>query len=149
MSSNYEIDTQLLKADHLIHGDFLDHNVFFSPGGEVSWIFDFEKARMAPRAEELFRSATYSFLSAHFNEHSFNCITTYLDAYLEVYPMRKNELEAGYFFTFFNSVYGLWAYREYFIKGNKVVEEFIEPHFKRIVYLEENKKEFLNYFATK
>ena len=84
-----------LKSDHHIHGDYLDHNVFFDEEGKVKWVFDFEKTNYSPRTYELFRSMFNCLLSENISETNLRNARTYLDAYSSVYPLSKDEISRG------------------------------------------------------
>jgi Ser/Thr protein kinase RdoA (MazF antagonist) len=132
-----------LRSDHLIHGDYLDHNVFFDEHGGVKYVFDFEKTSYEPRTQELFRSATYSFLNTDFDETSIANIRLYIKSYLEVYPIGTEELKNGLLAHFIKSAYGFWVEKEHYLKGNSRVDLFLELNFKRLKFMSERLNDLL------
>lgn len=116
-----------LNNDHLIHGDYLAHNVFFSDG-VVSHVFDFEKTSYAPRMFELFRSAYSSFSSQ-------DKIDSYIQAYSKVYPISTDELERGKKLYYIKLIHGVWVESEHYLKSNTRVDHFLEDGIRRIELL--------------
>lgn len=134
-----------LPNDHLIHGDYLDGNVFFGEDNQVSHVFDFEKTNYSPRVYELFRSLMYVFLSEEITDEDINKAKSYLNSYLNVYPTSKDELRRGLKFYYTKSIHGLWVEYEHYLKNNNRPDEFLLSDFRRIKYLSEN----LNELETK
>ena len=127
-----------LACDHLIHGDYLDHNVFFDEKGNVQWVFDFEKTNYSPRTFELFRSMVYSFLSADVTKPDLEGARKYLNAYSSVYPVSKDELRRGLRLYFVKIIHGFWVEDEHYVKGNSRVDQFIFNDCAKIRYISEN-----------
>lgn len=133
-----------LPSDHLIHGDYLDHNVFFGADDKVSFVFDFEKTDYSPRMYELFRSLAYAFLSNSVADDDIKRAKLYLNSYLAVYPAPADELARGLKLFFLKSIHGLWVEGEHYLKNNDRTDEFLPNDFQRIKYLSENFKDFEN-----
>lgn len=129
-----------LPSDHLIHGDYLDHNVFFNVDDEVSYVFDFEKTGYSPRMYELFRSLMYSFLGGNTLDKDIIRAKLYLQSYLKIYPTSRDELSRGLKLFFLKSIHGVWVESEHYLKGNLRVDEFLSNDLQRIKYLSENYK---------
>jgi Ser/Thr protein kinase RdoA (MazF antagonist) len=124
-----------LENDHLIHGDYLDQNVFFDEEDKIKYVFDFEKTKNEPRTQELFRSATYSFLNTDFDDTSIKNIKLYVDSYLEIYPMGYEELRNGLIAHYVKSMHGFWVEKEHYLKGNNRVDLFLELNYKRLKFM--------------
>ncbi len=127
-----------LARDHLIHGDYLDHNVFFDERGNVKWVFDLEKTSYSPRTYELFRSMVCSLLSADITDIDLENAKKYIDAYSSVYPISKDEIKRGLQLYFVKIIHGFWVESEHYLKGNTRVDHFLFDDRKRIKYLSEN-----------
>ncbi|HET8575184.1 MAG TPA: phosphotransferase [Candidatus Paceibacterota bacterium] len=125
-----------LTADHLIHGDYHDQNVFWDSKGKISHVFDFEKTRYTPRTSELFRSALYSFFDED-TEMSLERIHMYLRAYLEIYPMSDRELYDGFLAHRLGEIHGFWIEKEHYFKNNTRVDELLKSSFLRIKFFSE------------
>ena len=123
------------KSDHLIHGDFLDHNVFFNEAGEVTHIFDFEKTEYAPCVYELIRCMMYSFLSKEITHRELGLAKAYLSAYSEIYPMSSLEIKNGIDFYYIKMIHTMWLVSEAYIQGNKKVVPFLADGIRRFEYL--------------
>lgn len=127
-----------LDCDHLIHGDYLDHNVFFDENDNVKWVFDLEKTNYSPRTYELFRSMVYGILSADVTDIDLENARKYIDAYSSVYPISKDEIRRGLQLYFVKTIHGFWVESEHYLKGNTRVDHFLFEDHKRIKYLSEN-----------
>lgn len=125
-----------LECDHLIHGDYLDQNVFFDDNDNVNWVFDFEKTNYSPRTYELFRSMIYGFLSAeNITSSDLNNVKKYLEAYSSVYPISKDEIKRGLELYFFKMIHGFWVEGEHYLKNNTRVDHFLQNDYWRVKYL--------------
>lgn len=133
-----------LPSDHLIHGDYLDHNVFFGPDSKVSFVFDLEKTDYSPRMYELFRSLMYTFLSGDTDEKGLEKAKLYLMSYLSAYPTSKDELSKGLKLFYLKSIHGTWVEGEHYLVMSDRVDQFLHDDFQRIKYLSENFDEFQN-----
>ena len=133
-----------LPSDHLIHGDYLDHNVFFGNDDCVSYVFDLEKTSYSPRMYELFRSMMYSFLSDDVSNENIGKAKLYIQSYLSIYPTSKDELSKGLKLYFLKSIHGLWSEGQHYLNNNLRADEFLKTDFRRIKYLCKNYKEFGN-----
>ncbi len=127
-----------LNCDHLIHGDYLDHNVFFDEEDKVKWVFDLEKTNYSPRTYEIFRSMIYGLLSADVTKADLENARKYIDAYSSVYPISKDEIKRGLQLYFVKTIHGFWVESEHYLKGNTRVDHFLFDDHKRIKYLSEN-----------
>lgn len=137
-----------LSSDHLIHGDFLDHNVFFDDNDNVKWVFDLEKTNYSPRTYELFRSMVYGLLSADVTEIDLDNAKKYIDAYSSIYPITKDEIKKGLQLYFVKTIHGFWVESEHYLKGNTRVDHFLFDDHKRVKYLSENLDSMID-FLTK
>ncbi|MDP2593893.1 MAG: phosphotransferase [bacterium] len=126
------------KSDYLIHGDYLDHNVFFSEADEVDHVFDFEKTQYSPRTFELFRSLMYSLLSNSTSESDIQKAKVYLSAYRTLYPIENEELKRGLEMFYLKSIHNVWVEHEHYVKENFRPDLFLEPDLKRIQFLSNN-----------
>lgn len=131
-----------LFSNHLIHGDYLDHNVFFGSNGRVSKVFDFEKTDYSPRVYEVYRSLMYSFLSNNITDSNIEKAKFYLDSYLKVYPASKDELSKGLQLFYLKSIHSFWVETEHYLHNSNRVDGFLLNDFYRIEYLSKNFSEF-------
>lgn len=138
-----EYEDLALPSDHLIHGDYLDTNVFFGKDGSVSFVFDFEKTDYSPRMYELWRSFMYSFLSGNDIDSGIIQARLYLDAYVEIYPTSLDELQRGLDLFYLKAIHSTWVEGEHYLLGNNRADEFLIDDLKRIKYLSEKKTEIL------
>lgn len=137
-----------LDSDHLIHGDYLDQNVFFDKDHTVQYVFDFEKTNYSPRTYELFRSMVYSFLSAGATKMDLEIAKKYLDAYSRVYPISKDEIRRGLQLFFLKVIHGFWVESEHYLKDNARVDSFLLDDHKRIKFLSKNLLALTDFLTT-
>lgn len=137
-----------LQCDHLVHGDYLDHNVFFDQHDAVQYVFDFEKTNYSPRTYELFRSMIYGLLTAEVTETDLENAKTYLKAYSSVYPISKDEIRRGVQLFFVKAIHGFWVESEHYVKENTRVDGFLFDDQKRIKYLSENLDIFVDFLNS-
>jgi len=138
ISENSETYEELgLENDHLIHGDYLYHNVFFELEDRVSWVFDFEKTQYCPRTYEIFRSMILSF-----DVRDTGTAKRYLDSYRKIYPILTEELHKGLKLFYLATIYGTWIEDEHYLKNNTRADIFLEFGYDRLSYLSEHYEEF-------
>lgn len=142
-NNTLEYEDLELPSDHLIHGDYLDTNVFFGKDERVSFVFDFEKTDYSPRMYELWRSLMYSFLSRNDIDSGIGQARLYLDAYLKTYPTSLDELRRGLDLFYLKAIHSTWVEGEHYLLGNKRADEFLIDDLKRIKYLSEKRTDIL------
>lgn len=133
-----------LTSDHLSHGDYLEHNLFFTEDGAVSHVFDWEKTQYAPRAYELVRILMYTLLDLSFSEKSIQDARLFLSAYNSVYPVSNEELRAGIELFFLKILQNAWIQRECYDLGNMRPAQFLASDMQRISYLAEHRDELFD-----
>lgn len=133
-----------LAKDHLIQGDYLDHNLFFDEKDEVSHVFDFEKAQYASRSYELIRSLLYCVMEPDLSAESLRRARLYIDAHQEIYPIPLDELRKGMEVFFLKSVRGLWMHKELYRLGNRRPEQFLAPEIARTSFLAEHRTKLVD-----
>lgn len=131
-------DSYINFNDHLLHGDYVDHNVFFNDDDEIIHVFDFEKTGYGPRSYELFRSMIYTLFREKINEETIERAKIYLDSYLNAYPMSQEERASGIQIFYLKSIHSLWIESEHYLKNNTRIDCFLQEDFQRITYLSKN-----------
>jgi len=132
-----------LPSDHLIHGDYSDQNVFFNSSNEVSHVFDLDRVCYSPRMYEFFKSMMYSIMSSDINDEDIEKAKLYLNAYLEVYPVSKDEIINGLRFFYIKAIHNVWIENEHYTKNNNRLDRFLIDDFKKIQYLSNHFQEFV------
>jgi Ser/Thr protein kinase RdoA (MazF antagonist) len=133
-----------LAKDHLIQGDYLDHNLFFDEKDEVSHVFDFEKAQYASRSYELIRSLLYCVMEPDLSQESLRRAKLYIDAYQGIYPISADELRKSMEVFFLKSIRGLWMHKELYMLKNRRPEQFLAPEIARTSFLAEHRSELMD-----
>jgi len=147
-TNDIQYDQLGLKNDHLIHGDYLYHNVFFNDSLKVSHVFDFEKTAYYPRCFEIFRSMFYSFPIEGNGPLSLQYAKLYLDSYSRAYPISNEEIRNGLRMLYLHNIYSLWIESEHYLWGNRRIDLFLIPEKQRIEYLSKHKKELEEFFSS-
>jgi len=131
-----------LKSDHLIHGDYIYHNVFFNKNDLVSKVFDFEKTDYSPRVYELLRAVFHSFFNKNIQKKDIRKAKLFIKAYCSIYPISKKEISKGLKLFYLKLIHGVWVEEEHYMKNNNRVDKFLQNNFDLLQYLLKNYKEF-------
>lgn len=126
------------KEDHLLHGDYLGHNIFFDNTDTVAYVFDLEKTGYCTRSYELFRSMMYCFWDEHAGTLNVSASIQYLNAYRMVYPIDADELKRGLRLFYCKMIHGFWVENEHYMRGNTRADCFLMSNAQRIRYLSNN-----------
>ncbi len=138
LKNKVSFESSGFKCDHLIHGDYLDHNVFFDDSDKVKWVFDFEKSNYSPRVYELFRSMIYIIFNSDVTEIDLKNARKYIDAYSSVYSISSDEIKKGLQLFYVKAIHGFWVEGEHYLNGNTRVDHFLFDDYKRVKYISEN-----------
>lgn len=129
-----------LPFDHLLHGDYHNHNVFFDHQHNVTQVFDLEKTEIAPRLFELVRSMDYLCFNGEYHESNYQHAHSYLGAYRSIYPFNKDELSRSLQMYYLTKIHSLWIETEHCLNHNTRVDLFLPSQLQTIKYLAENRK---------
>ncbi len=129
------------KNTCLIHGDFTHNNVFFRTDGSVEWIYDLDKACLAPRAYELARSLLITCFDHSWDETSFTLADAFLRAYLSEFPMSFEEFSSGFRIYVTHFMHMTWLEKKVILYKSERHEPFIYASNRRLKHL-------LNEFET-
>ncbi len=122
------------QNDHLVHGDYHDHNVFFGPDGTLTHVFDLEKSGYEPRFYELFRSTSYTFLNAPITDKKLRDARLYLDSYRKIYPLDQEEISRGFDAYIIKMAHGAWVETEHYIQNNNRIDPLLDIEYHRFCY---------------
>jgi Ser/Thr protein kinase RdoA (MazF antagonist) len=131
-----------LSADHLLHGDYHELNLFFDTNDQVTYVFDFEKACIGPRLSELVRSMNIMCFNTFYEKRNFALAREYVRAYDEVYSIKKEEfakaLRAGY-----NRMkYSLWVEEFHYLEEDTRSDVFLKIGLDTLRWLDEHHQAF-------
>jgi Ser/Thr protein kinase RdoA (MazF antagonist) len=133
-----KIKSLKVKADHLLHGDYHEKNVFVDNKGEIKYIFDLEKTEIGDRLHEVIRSMDFICLNEEYDEKGMEKAHIYIKAYNELYPIeQKDFLDAleNYYFKKANS---LWIEKTHYLEGSDRVDCFLETQLASLKFFPEN-----------
>ncbi len=134
----------VLPPDHLLHGDYLNHNLFFSEQYSVSHVFDLEKCLYGPRAYELVRSFLYSIADGDWNNEIARRIRIYIKAYRDVYAISNKEIANGLELYYVKSLHNVWIQHEHYVLGNTRPDQFLAPDMARTAHLSIHRQDVLS-----
>jgi homoserine kinase type II len=109
----------------LIHGDYHDGNVFFDEAGNITHVFDLEKACIAPYVFEIVRAVQYSRCTEYNREGSEKHVAEFLRGYREERSVSSDELNQGIELFYQREIHGLWVEKEHYLKNNFRVSELL------------------------
>ena len=132
-----------IPSNCLIHGDYHDTNIFFDDSGNVEYVFDFEKVTYAPRVFELVRSMIFMFFDGTMEKQKIALARLYIESYSKIYPISKEELQAGFKLFYLRQLHGFWVETEHYINKNYRVDHFLSSGYKSAKYLSENLDELV------
>ena len=132
----------------LCHGDWTIDNVFFDSKGELSHIFDLEKAEIGPRALELARSTEYSFVDGNFSARNLSQAAHYIGKYAHLTGLSKDETRRGIEAHYIKDLHSLWVPKEHYLKGNTRVDQFLLKTATTLDFLSENLNFYLDQLTS-
>ena len=143
-----------LQPDHLVHGDYHDGNLFFNEADEVAYLFDWEKAEIAPREVELVRALLFTCFSnpdnfrGTFLPHNFKQATVFLAAYHAQYPIEPERFIDALRARYWGSLCSLWVVTEHYLHQNTRVDTFLESNLAEISYFADHLPEMIVWFHS-
>lgn len=135
-----EFATIDLASDHLIHGDYQDANLFFDQDEQVSHVFDWEKAEIAPRGMELVRAIEFICLSnpndykAVFTDATYAKARHFLQSYHQLYPITQHEFAAAAKARYLHKIVSLWVEADHYLENGRRVDRFLEAEYNTVSY---------------
>lgn len=135
-----------LKFNCLIHGDLYCENVFLNEQDEVEYVYDWEKAKIAPRCYEIIRSMMYTIFDKIYNEQALNKAKLHLKTYKKNYKLTNKQIEVGIKAIILKDIYSMWILEEYYLKDNKRVKPILETELERIKFFGNNLEEVIDKF---
>jgi Ser/Thr protein kinase RdoA (MazF antagonist) len=127
-----------LGRPQLIHGDYMNNNLFFDTKDRVTHVFDFEKANMSPRMYEVIRSMSLVCLHGKPDEKKLNNAALYLRVYHKQFPISKEELFQGLEIYYLKMIHSAWVEEEHYVKHNSRVDLFLESGIESVDYWSEH-----------
>ncbi len=132
-----------LGKNHLVHGDYHAQNVFINRKGELTHVFDLEKTDIRPRSTELTRSMMIICFNSYFTPERFQLAKIYLQAYNEIYPIKKEEVASAIRLMFNKHVLNLWIEKERYINHNNRPSKLLPGEMRFLKYMSKNLEKFI------
>ncbi|MFB6182167.1 MAG: phosphotransferase [Candidatus Magasanikbacteria bacterium] len=150
LAQQYPIQPDQLDLEYncLIHGDFHCENVFLNEQNKVAYVYDWDKAKMAPRCWEVIRSLIYTIFNKKYNKQKINQAQLYLKTYQDNYKLTNEQVETGVKAIALNNIYSMWVLEEYYLKDNKRVKSLLEAELKRIQFFGEGLNKVVERFKV-
>ncbi len=127
-----------LGKNHVVHGDYHAQNLFFDTDDQVSHIFDLEKTETRPRSTELVRSMFIICFNSYFTNKQFKLAKTYIEAYNDIYPIDKSEVESAIRFMFYKHTLNLWIEKGHYLNNYTRADILLPGEFRFLTYLSKN-----------
>jgi Ser/Thr protein kinase RdoA (MazF antagonist) len=149
-----DLAVSALQPDHLIHGDYHDSNLFFNEAGEVAYLFDWEKAEIAPREVELVRALLFTCFSnpdnfrGTFLPHNFEQAALFLSAYHAQYPIASERFIEALRARYWGSLCSLWVVTEHYLYQNTRVDPFLESTLAEVSYFADHLPQMIDWFHS-
>jgi Ser/Thr protein kinase RdoA (MazF antagonist) len=145
INSNKDLmySTKQPKDMILTHRDFHERNLFFDNNGEVLKIFDFDKACGDSRYIEISRTILFVCTAGKFEESNFNKTRVLLENYLKEKDIDKEEMKNALRFYIFDDMCSRWIIEQYYLKGNKRTEYFMQDQHDTQDYFNDNLDTFI------
>ncbi len=118
---------------------------FFDDLDAVSRVFDFEMVAYAPKVFELVRFLMFMFLQKDSGNTPTAQAKLYLESYIKIYPISKEEIRTGFTLYYLRMLHGFWAQNEHYIHNNFRVDQFLLAQFNSIKYLFKHLEELKNF----
>lgn len=132
-----------LKHDHLIHGDFHELNLFYDEKNEVKYVYDLEKATVAPRSYEIARALDYICLEK-FEQRNIKKASEFVKAYKSFYPISDTELRNGLLFRFIDCFHSFWIEKAHYLDNNFRTDVFYPTESRKLKYYSKNLNKILD-----
>lgn len=136
-----------LPSDTLIHGDYHESNIFFTEN-QISYVFDLEKAGMAPRVFELVRTIMIAILCGDYSHGNIGRAGQFLATYSEKYPITREEFKSGMEVFYIKGLHSSWIADYYYIKNNNRADIYLENEALQFLYMSENRERLAEELAS-
>ncbi len=127
-----------VKADHLLHGDYHEKNVFLDTKGNVKHIFDLEKTEIGDRLHEVIRSMDFVCLNEGYDKKGIEKAGIYIKAYNELYPIKEKDFLDALEDYYFKKANSLWIERTHYLEDSDRVDCFLENQLNSLKFFPEN-----------
>jgi aminoglycoside phosphotransferase (APT) family kinase protein len=134
-----EISKKLkVKADHLLHGDYHEKNVFLDTKGNVKHIFDLEKTEIGDRLHEVIRSMDFVCLNEGYDKKGLEKAHVYIQTYNELYPIKEKDFLDALEDYYFKKANSLWIERTHYLEDSDRVDCFLENQLNSLKFFPKN-----------
>ncbi len=121
-----------LSYTSLLHGDYQYMNVFVQPDGQVSHVYDLERACIGPAEFEVVRSLLLNCYDDGWTEKNDALARTYLSQYQATQPLTFDAFYTAMRFYGYNITMMSWIESRYVIYGMAAQLEIYERHARRV-----------------
>ncbi len=136
-----------LKNNYITHGDYHENNMFFDDNDNVAWVFDLEKAKLAPRIVEVVRSMILICFDGKFTSKNLKRAAEYLRAYNKIYPLKQAEVRDGMKAFALKQIHSLWVETEHYLKHSNRIDRFIKTDLDEYHFVDGDSEKLLSLFA--
>jgi Ser/Thr protein kinase RdoA (MazF antagonist) len=124
-----------LAKDRLLHGDFIYQNTFIDDVGEVTHVFDLEKACLGPRAYDVARCLLINCFDHGWTDDNFALGRLFLATYRQTHELSDDEFKRGLQMYLIHIAHMTWMEAKYIIYGSSVYLPMHAAHMERLTKL--------------
>lgn len=124
-----------LSYDCLLHGDFQYLNTFTNEKGEVTHVYDLERASLGPAAYELVRSLIINCFDDAWEAPNFALGRQFVSAYRESAPLTFTEFHHAVRLYAYSIMHMTWIETRYIVFGIQTQLPIFERHVRRLEQL--------------
>lgn len=123
-----------LSYDHLLHGDYQYYNVFTNDAGEITHIYDLERACMGPAEYEVVRSMVLNCFDDGWAPRNFALARTYLEMYRTWHPLSFEGFKHGMQLYAYNILHMTWIEARYLLFNLDTQLDLFNRHVDRVEF---------------
>lgn len=123
-----------ISFDCLIHGDYQYNNLFLDQSGNVTHVYDLERASLGHTSYEVARSAIINCFDGGWTDAQYALAQTHVAAYRELHPLSFEEYERAIHFYALNVIFTTWIEARYLIYGMHTQLAIFDRHVKRVKF---------------
>lgn len=123
-----------LQYDQLLHGDFQYCNVFMDETGQITHVYDLERACLGPTEYEVARSLMLNCFDDGWESRNIQLARHYLETYRTLHPLSLEGFKDGMQLYAYNILHMTWIEARYLIFGVDTQLDLFNRHANRVEF---------------
>lgn len=120
--------------ESLIHGDYQYANLFFDEHGQITHVFDLERAALGWTAYELARSIMITCFDGGWDEKHYALARLFVRTYLTYLPLSFETYERAIRYYGYSLLFSSWIELRYLVYGMNAQLSVFDAHVKRVEF---------------